>query len=194
MSAAGASRIMLIRHAEKPGDPPPPHGVDKHGDHDPESLSVHGWQRAGALACFFAPTHGPLQSPLVSTPAVIYAAAPEKEDQDGSKSERPLQTVTPLAQKLGLTVDTGFTRGQEAQVAQAAMTESGVVLIAWQHQDAHLIANAILGNDTTAPQTWPGDRFDIVWVFDLQRGGSYSFTQVPQMLLEGDSPDPIAPS
>ena len=194
MSAPSAPRVMLIRHAEKPGEPPPPHGVDKHGDHDPESLSVHGWQRAGALACFFAPTHGPLQSPLLTTPAVLYAAAPEdsKGSSDGSKSERPLETITPLAKKLGLTIDTNFTKGQEAQVAEAAMAEGGVVLVCWQHQDAHLIANAILGDDTTAPQKWPGDRYDIVWVFDLQPGGSYSFTQVPQMLLAGDVPDPIA--
>ncbi|MFL5387036.1 MAG: hypothetical protein ACJ8GN_31460 [Longimicrobiaceae bacterium] len=186
-----APRIMLIRHAEKPSEPPPPHGVNKHGDHDPESLSVHGWQRAGALACFFAPTHGPLQSPLISTPQVLYAAAPEKEDHDGSKSERPVETITPLKKKLGFEIDTRFTKGQETQVAEVAMVESGVVLVCWQHTDLHLIANAILGNDTTAPQTWPGDRFDIVWVFDLQPGGGYSFTQVPQMLLAGDSTDPI---
>ena len=54
------------------------------------------------------------------------------------------------------------------------------------------IANQILGNDTTVPQTWPGDRFDLVWVFDWNAGAeSYTFTQVPQLLLAGDSPDPI---
>jgi hypothetical protein len=187
-------RIQFIRHAEKPADPPPPHGVTKHGDHDPESLTVKGWQRAGALACFFAPTEGPLQSPLLSTPQALFAASPGSSGSEESKSQRPLETITPLADKLGLTIDTTFTKGEEVQVAEAAMAQEGVVLICWQHQVAHLIANRILGNDTTAPQTWPGDRFDVVWVFDLQADGSYSFSQVPQMLLKGDVPDPISGS
>ena len=37
-----APKIMLIRHAEKPEDDPPPHGVDIDGDHDSESLTVRG--------------------------------------------------------------------------------------------------------------------------------------------------------
>jgi hypothetical protein len=184
-------RIMLIRHAEKPADPPPPHGVTKHGDHDDQSLTVTGWQRAGALACFFAPTAGPLQSPLLSTPAVVFAALPGSSGSEESQSHRPVETISPLAGKLGLTIDTEFTKGQEVQVAEAAMAQAGAVLICWQHKDLHLIANQILGNDTTAPQQWPGDRYDMVWVFDLRADGSYAFTQVPQMLLEGDSSDPI---
>jgi hypothetical protein len=194
MSAASAPRIMLIRHAEKPDDPPPPYGVTHHGEQDPESLSVKGWQRAGALVCLFAPDRGPLQSPLLSTPQALYAASPGSSGSEESKSHRPEETITPLAKKIGLSIQEQFTKGQEAQVAEAAMAESGVVLVCWQHKVLHLIANQILGNDTTAPQAWPGDRFDLVWVFDLQSGGSYSFTQVPQMLLEGDSPDPITPS
>jgi hypothetical protein len=51
----------------------------------------------------------------------------------------------------------------------------------------HVIANAILGNKTSAPQRWPFSRFDLVWVFD-DRGG-WSFTQVPQLLLAGDHKD-----
>jgi hypothetical protein len=67
------------------------------------------------------------------------------------------------------------------------------VLIAWQHEASPAIANQILGNDTTAPQKWPGSRFDLVWVFDLDAGsGTYTFTQVPQLLLAGDSPDVIS--
>jgi hypothetical protein len=104
-----------------------------------------------------------------------------------------VQTITPVSKKLGIGVQAQFTKGMETQVAQAAMAESGTVLICWQHKVAHLIANAILGNATVAPQQWPGDRFDLVWVFDLQSDGSYSFTQVPQLLLKGDSPDPIPP-
>ena len=192
MSSPRAPLIMLIRHAEKP-DKPPPHGVTKHGDHDAESLTVEGWQRAGALACFFAPTHGALQSPLLATPEVLYAAAPGKRSgSEGSQSERPLQTITPLAKKLGRTIRTDFTKGEETKLADAAMAEIGTVLVCWQHQDIHLIANRILGNDTTAPQKWPGSRFDLVWVFDLQADGGYTFVQVPQMLLKGDVPDPIS--
>ncbi len=53
-----------------------------------------------------------------------------------------------------------------------------------------VIANAILGNKTTAPQYWPLDRFDLVWVFD-RRGDTWTFTQVPQLLLAGDRPEVI---
>lgn len=183
-----ASRIMVVRHAEKPADPPPPHGFDAGGDHDKESLTTDGWQRAGALACLFAPARGPLQSASLSTPRYIYASG----TPDGG-SLRPQQTVTPLASLLGLALDTSFAKGQETEMVADAMARDGVVLIAWQHEAIPGIANQILGNDTTAPQKWPGSRFDLVWVFDLDAGsGTYAFTQVPQLLLAGDSPDVIA--
>ncbi len=47
-----------------------------------------------------------------------------------------------------------------------------------------------MGNLDQTPQTWPDDRFDIVWVFERADGG-WSFTQVPQLLLAGDSVDVI---
>jgi hypothetical protein len=51
------SRIMFIRHAEKPHKPPCDNddGVKKTGEKDNESLTVRGWQRAGALVHFFSP-------------------------------------------------------------------------------------------------------------------------------------------
>jgi hypothetical protein len=64
-------------------------------------------------------------------------------------------------------------------------------LIAWQHESISVIANAILGA-RVAPHTWPPERFDMVFVFTLNRpDGAYSFAQVPQCLLAGDSPAPI---
>jgi hypothetical protein len=183
-----APKIMVIRHAEKPGDPPPPHGVDMNGDHDRESLVPLGWQRAGALACLFAPARGPLQASELATPRYIYASGLGTH----SDSMRPQETVSPLAQKLGATVDTSFLKGRETEVAADAAGRDGVVLIAWEHDGIPAIANQLLGNDTTAAQKWPGSRFDVVWVFDLDAAtGAYAFSQVPQLLLGGDSPAPI---
>ncbi|HET7234265.1 MAG TPA: hypothetical protein VFJ16_29905 [Longimicrobium sp.] len=181
-------KIMVIRHAEKPADTPPPQGVNADGDADPESLIAQGWQRAGALACLFDPARGPLQAPELATPQTIFAAGVGHH----SHSERPTQTVTPLAARLGLQINGSYLKGYESEMVSAALAQEGVVLIAWQHEAIPAIANQIVGNDTTVPQTWPGDRFDLVWVFDWNAGAeSYTFTQVPQLLLAGDSPDPI---
>ncbi len=185
---ASTTKIMIVRHAEKPADVPPPQGVDIDGNADPESLIPQGWQRAGALACLFAPSRGPLQAPELATPQSLFATGVGHH----SHSLRPQETIAPTARKLGLAIDTSNLKGDETAVAQAAMACGGVALIAWQHQDIPTIANAIVGNDSTVPQQWPGDRFDLVWVFDLQPGGTYSFTQVPQLLLAGDLPSVIS--
>ena len=183
-----ATKIMVIRHAEKPADDgSDPRAVTIDGKGDPESLIVQGWQRAGALAVLFAPARGPLQSAELATPKVIFATDAAKT----SKSERPQETITPLAAKLSITPDTSFDKGKEKGLVDSALSQDGVVLICWQHEEIPKIANHILGNDTTAPQSWPGKRFDMVWVFDLQATGGYSLSQVPQLLLAGDSPDPI---
>jgi len=175
---------MVIRHAEKPADTGAPFGVNADGNQDPESLIVQGWQRAGAVASLFAPSRGPLQSPDLSTPQFLYASGTAKH----SSSERPQETITPLASKLSLSLNTNFLKGDEANMVKDAISQNGVVLICWEHQAIPDIANNILGNTTTVPQKWPGDRFDLVWVFDLDAStGGYNFTQVPQLLLAGDS-------
>jgi len=74
----------------------------------------------------------------------------------------------------------------------------GIALIAWQHEEIPAIGEAILGSKPGTLPKWPGDRFDLVWVFDLDKSGSYKFSQVPQMLLAGDTssviPVPTQPS
>jgi hypothetical protein len=66
------------------------------------------------------------------------------------------------------------------------------VLIAWEHQALPVIGNSIVGNNTSCPQFWAENRFDLVWVFDQDIGsGEWSFHQVPQRLLAGDSSEPI---
>lgn len=182
-------KIMIVRHAEKPADSGKPHGVNPDGEKDDEALIVQGWQRAGALAALFAPSHGALQNPALATPEFLFASGIAKH----SESERPQETITPLAAKLGLDINTQATKGQEGQVAALAMACGGFALIAWEHQDIPAIANAIMGNSTSVPQSWPGSRFDLVWIFDWDQGSKgYVFSQVPQQLLAGDLPTVIS--
>jgi hypothetical protein len=185
-----APKIMIIRHAEKPVG----HfaGVNEAGESSSHDLIVRGWQRAGALACLFAPAHGPLQTPLLARPAFIFASAAVDDPVPGnSRSHRSQETLRALADLIRVEVDLRFSKGQEKALAAAAMACAGPVLIAWQHENINVIANAIL-SAKVAPQTWPAERFDAVFVFTLNPlDGIYGFAQVPQSLLAGDSPHPI---
>jgi hypothetical protein len=186
-----APKIMVIRHAEKPAGKLS--GVTEAGETNAHDLIVRGWQCAGALACLLAPAHGPLQHDLLARPEFIFASAAADDPEPGkSRSRRPEETVTPLARVIGRDVDLTFSKGQEKALAKAAQACSGPVLIAWQHENIHSIAHTILGSKEIAPQSWPDDRFDVVFVFTLDPvSGTYSFAQVPQRLLAGDSAKPI---
>lgn len=182
-----ADRIMLIRHAEKPEDNPQIFGVDEAGNQKKEELSVRGWRRAGALAVLFSPDVV-ASRPGLATPQTIYATKAVQH----SESLRPQHTVAPLALRLGIHLNADFALGEEAGLAKHAEAASGTALIAWHHEMAPSLANAILGDDATCPQRWPGDRFDMVWVFDRVAGSAkWSFSQVAQLVLSGDKPDPI---
>jgi hypothetical protein len=182
-------KIMVVRHGEKPGSPPPPFGIDHDGNQNKDCLIVRGWQRSGALACLFSEM-GVAARKHLAVPTTVYATNP------ASKSKRPKETVSAVSQLQlnGAEPNTTFGEGQEPQLAAQAIEDAkqGPVLIGWHHEKIPAIANAILGNSTTAPQHWPGKRFDMVWVFDLQDDGTWKFDQVPQLVLYGDSDKPIA--
>lgn len=185
-----ATKVMVIRHAEKPTGEPPPYGVTDEGEHEDESLTVRGWQRAGALAALLAPPDGSPRDPALAEPRYIYASKPTK--RNGSR--RPLETVTPLADKLAIRVNTNFQRGDYAEMLEEALTCRGAVLISWQHEFIPEMAKLLLDQEPAAPQEWPEDRYDVIWVFDLDSSsGRYSFTQVAQNLLVGDRVTTIKP-
>ena len=177
-------KIMIIRHAEKPENSGSPHAVTMGGEKDPDLLIVKGWHRAGALVCFFAPQYGNLQDPKLARPQFLYASASGKHHE---QSKRPLATIAPLGAKLDMKINTKYFVGEHKSLLKSMLKCEGVVLISWEHHDIPLIANHILGNTDTVPQKWPGDRFDIVWVFEWDVAlAAYSFSQVPQNLLAGD--------
>ena len=178
-----ATTIMLIRHAEKPDDKDG--GVDPKGNPDKHDLIVRGWQRAGALVQFFANPREP--NGPIERPATIFATEPSSQ----TASKRPLHTVTPLAKFLGIDINSAITEGSEQDLVNAALASPSVVLISWHHEAIPKIANLILQNQS-APQKWPGDRFDVVWIFGRAAANApWTFSQAPQLLLSGDLPNVI---
>jgi hypothetical protein len=105
--------IYIIRHGEKPDDPPavahghappspaPPFGVDFQGNQDPHSLLPRGWQRSGALVALFAPALGAPQAGL-QTPATLLS--PSYGSQDKTAAHRTHQTIQGLSERLGIAI------------------------------------------------------------------------------------------
>lgn len=208
----GATKIMVIRHAEKPASydlgtyaQGKLAGVNLEGNQDSECLVTLGWQRAGALVGLFAPPHGPAAG--LATPTSLFAADPA-ESKSKEPSQRPFETITAVADALGLKIDTSCTKKHYADVVAAAIACEGTVLISWQHQDIPwvnadgkpgLSQEICTQSGTPAfidiPCTWPSERYDLVWVFDRPTGSGpfTSFSQVPQQLLAGDLPSTIGP-
>ena len=182
------SVVMMIRHAEKPLTETPPHGVTVDGVNDQRSLTPRGWQRAGALVPYFVGTEGGIGTSGLPVPGHLIASRIGLN----SSSARPLETVQPLASRLSLAIDTRFLKGDTGPLAQALAKIEGVALVSWEHHLIPSIAAALVGGPGIVPTTWPDDRYDIVWVFERPADGSeFTFRQVPQLLLAGDTGDPI---
>lgn len=139
--------VVLIRHAEKTG---------RLGD---RGLSETGWRRAKALASAL-----PLQ---VGTIDALIAA------KSTGKSARPVQTVEPLAEALGLSVDQSWNTEDYAALAAAlrekAEYQGRQVLACWRHDTLPQLARA-LGAADAGP--WPESLYDRIWVLRLLKDGA----------------------
>lgn len=180
-------RIMIIRHAEKHSGGRE-RGVNMEGLRAHHELTVRGWQRAGALARFFAPVGGMPPGSPISTPRSIFASAATPR----SPSLRAQHTVAPLAAMLGIPIDKSHADGEEAAIAAAALAAADPVLIAWHHSHIPTLARMIAGAQLGFPE-WPDERFDLVWVLDrgAQPAGPWRFSQVAQCLFAQDRDEAI---
>ena len=65
------------------------------------------------------------------------------------------------------------------------------MLLAWEHKELITLARALAPAQAFADR-WPKERYDVVFVFRLvSEDGTYTFEEVPQLLLEGDTAKPI---
>ncbi len=199
-AAAPPGVIYIIRHGERPADPPAagpgqsapavaPFGVTDQGIQDPHSLLPRGWQRSGALVTLFDPASGPLHAGLQTPTALL---SPSCGDPGKTAAHRTYQTIQGLGDRLGLPIASAFAEGQEPQLAASVVSGyPGVVLICWEHHHIPALASSLpVMPGTAIPQAWPGDRFDVIWTFTLVPAAApvqYTFGQVPQQLLSGDT-------
>jgi hypothetical protein len=214
----GATTIMVIRHAEKPDsyNGEQYFGVNATGTVFGKDAAKHlvtlGWERAGGLVSLFTPPWGAQNG--LDTPQFLYAADPDGKNEatnsgSGSKGEAPsrrsYETLTAVATKLRLQINTDYSKKQSEKMVEHALKQPGVVLICWQHEDIPRenadkqpgISQWILSKTGTAstlgvPRSWPTAngkaRYDLVFVFHRPAGTGpiASFAVIPQFLLPGD--------
>lgn len=137
---SGPARLLIMRHAEKP--------QDKGNMH----LSPAGEVRAARLARYVPDTFG--------RPDFLIAAMRSKH------SDRSYETLVPLSQALGLTIDTRFKDDDPDAVIEALARETVFAgkfgVICWHHSALPALIGGLGAPAGTFPPAWNGDVFNLV--------------------------------
>ncbi len=162
------AQIVVIRHGEKPAT-----GGE---------LSAQGVQRAQSLPRFFKTNPEVMR---FGAPVAIYAFKPAV----AGGSVRAIQTVTPLAKQLGLSIHQDYIRDDYAKMVEEIKSthayDGHMVLICWEHK---VITDIVAAFGATG-HDWPGgDVYDRAWVLDFNGDQLIQFKDLPESLLPGDSP------
>ena len=216
--------VMIIRHGEKPGTPS---NDDDGGPH----LATLGSGRAAALPSLFTPdpnaqmpvanweqlscdmaangTKSQFTGTYVSsgfnagqsrfpTPSFLFAT------QGDSSSNRPGETITPLAEALqsyynpNITINQNYNNNPNdnqhglpalvAEILNNPQTYGGkIILIAWHHGQIPDLALDFGVPQSQLPFTsWPSDRFDIVFLIGWENGQAFLKTDF-ELLMYGDT-------
>jgi len=163
-SAQPPATVLLIRHAEKLTD----------GQMD---LSPVGFERAKVIPRLF----GGAAPHNLPRPDFLFATHVSK------KSNRPVETITPLSAALKLPIDSTYADDDYASLAKLLLSgkyAGKVVLVAWHHGKLAEFAESL--GISPKPAAWPDTQFDRVWRIDY-RDGKATLMNLPQELMPGDS-------
>ena len=154
------SRVLILRHGEKHVTGP--------------YLSMKGYERSGALAWAI---------PALLEPDDIFAST------SSAHSNRPVETLTPLADRLNADVNEDFADEDFAKLAELLLTDTHYehekIVICWHHGRIPALAAALGATD--APDKWDDEVFDRFWLLVYEKEGKVKFFDIPQRLLFGDS-------
>jgi hypothetical protein len=184
--------IVCLRHAEKPanadGKPEPPDdegpGLDLEGRENPHSLTLRGWQRAGALAATEL-CHCLEKRPVtILVPDYDHSSHhPPHHPSVRTTEHRPYQTVCPLAARLRVAISHPVDKEHVDDLKDEVLRHDGTVVVCWEHDNL-----ARFVNEMTKPkkdEEWPSGRFDLLWLLTGSRG-VWKLKPQNQALLAGD--------
>lgn len=196
--------INLIRHGERDNNVSNPH------------LAKAGYERAAYIARCVATAHHTLAFPL-GKPTRLMASLRQASSAKGisqKESVRPLETLTPLSQKLSIPIDNHVNMEDVDSFVRyvQGMRAGETLLVAWQHWFLTFMVEA-LGFEGLIPTSYPrscnysqwtepayamdkeeGDCYDVIWQLVLfrenptQRWRTDAFTSLHQGFGGRDSP------
>ncbi len=158
--ALASQTIVLLRHGEKKT-------YDENGGKhiEPVNLSVQGYARAALLPAYYAKMWQP--------PAQIYAM---KQSTKAGKdhSNRPYETVMPLAAAYHMSINTDYSVKQGTELAihvLESLKDGQTAVICWEHAHLVNVAAALGATWVTGwganPQAKTANVYDIAWVITV---------------------------
>jgi len=170
---SGPAHVMIIRHAEDPGD-------DK--TKDPRGLSDAGELRATSLHKLFEDPRK--DHSALPRPDFIFAAT------SGKDSARSELTVSKLPGHLtNVAVNTSYKNDDWPKLVHDLLTDPKYagknILISWHHSNASKMVKEFKA--TPVPKHWPDDVYDRVWMVSFDKQGKATFEDLPQDLLPKDA-------
>ena len=139
------SLLLVMRHAEKPDDPWDP------------NLTLAGKARANQLADYI-PKH-------LARPDFIFAAAVS------AHSARSLQTVNPLSDATGVSINSTFADQDYAAMAAGIMAGAAFAnnagVICWHHGHIPSLMAALGAPAVTYPDPWDPMVFNLILAIDF---------------------------
>jgi hypothetical protein len=99
-----------------------------------------------------------------------------------------VDTVTPLAEKLGLPIKADIKDKHFEKLVEELFSKpkyaGKTVLICWHHGEMPSLARALKGTDI--PDKIGKDTYSLIWQIDYDKDGNARTTQGSQKLLPGD--------
>jgi broad specificity phosphatase PhoE len=154
------ARILLMRHAEKTGDPLDPH------------LSPEGSARAAKLADYIPATFG--------IPQFLIATSISKH------SIRPIETIEPLSVKIGVAIDSTFADQDYGALANQLLSDQRyadaetLIVVCWHHGNIPLMAQALGAKPGCCPNPWDANVFNQILILQYSGGSEPEVTTLTE--------------
>ncbi len=153
-----AMTMLVMRHAEKSGDPDDPH------------LTPAGYQRARTLTTFIPEKFG--------IPGFIFAAS------NSPHSSRPYETIAPLAQAAGVTIDSSYADQDYGALAQdlrgKVRFRDSTVIVCWHHGNIPNLMYSLRALDGDYPDPWPREVFNMILHTTISAEGAVSVSPITE--------------